>query len=877
MKKTAKTFGFIAVAAMTIVGCAKEIDAPKEESLEKVVKTHTVTITTGSPQTKTVINEGLSSASFKWSSDDATRFHVFENEVEGTSIGLETSDEYVTVKLTATFATVSAASYTYNAFLAKNVYNDEYPQVPSAQTCTGSSYDPNADVLIAKPVTNEGAVLDKLNMQFGRPCVINKMTLKGLTEGETVSSVEIYADKPLTGYYDIAGKEWTGESAKITLTTSQVVPASGQVTVYFVTMPVESATLTVTAITDAHVYNKTFGSTINFVMDQVTVFGVSSLGQFKYRDVITQSLTGLDTSGGSLTYDDWSGKSYAGSRHSSAVYAGNTCKYVDYLQIRGKTNSGIITTTSGGSLKRVFVAYASGQNPQNGRVMAVLGKNTAYAATSELYNDSTKGEEAGSFTYATGDKVAFVNASSEYDYVALLPDGAIYFDEVDIFWDDAKADPGIKWTADGNSGDAVAAASGVLKTGLDDMPAAALYNPNSVSVVYSSTDDTVAEINSTSGVITLKAAGSTTIKATFEGNSTYKAKVVSYTLTVTNGRSKVATPSFSPGTSTVDANSTVRISSDTPNATVYYKVGSVPTTASYDGYSTLTDASDKPYIDITIDVAKTVYAIAVKDDWNDSDSNSAVYTITGVATNLDAPDNVAITVMNASSFTAEWDASEHASGYSWKISTSDDPEEAAITNGTGTVDSGSTETVSVTSGITLTTGTTYYFHIKATSSSASYNDSGYSTTHVGFLRIVPDKVTTGNNSNSYVTTETEFTTDGVKYKINNWNPNTLQIKGGGSGSNFFTFRNTTALPGKIRKIELNVSSGDNTIVASKSYISLNTSAVSTNPASTGTTATDGTQQVYWTSSASNTYFYVGMAKGGTSGTCNLSNIIILYE
>lgn len=847
MKKTAKIFGFIAVAAMTIVGCAKEIDAPKEESLEKGVKTHTVTITTGSPQTKTVINEGLSSASFKWSSDDATRFHVFENEVEGTSIGLETSDEYVTVKLTATFATVSAASYTYNAFLAKNVYNDEYPQVPSAQTCTGSSYDPNSDVLIAKPVTNEGAVLDKLNMQFGRPCVINKMTLKGLTEGETVSSVEIYADKPLTGYYDIAGKEWTGESAKITLTTSQVVPASGQVTVYFVTMPVESATLTVTAITDAHVYNKTFGSTINFVMDQVTKFGVSSLGKFKYRDVITQSLTGLDTSGGSLTYDDWSGKSYAGSRHSSAVYAGNTCKYVDYLQIRGKTNSGIITTTSGGSLKRVFVAYASGQNPQNGRVMAVLGKNTAYAATSELYNDSTKGEEAGSFTYATGDKVAFVNASSEYDYVALLPDGAIYFDEVDIFWDDAKSDPGIKWTADGNSGDAVAAASGVLKTGLDDMPAAALYNPNSVSVVYSSTDDTVAEINSTSGVITLKAAGSTTIKATFEGNSTYKAKVVSYTLTVTDGRSICAAPTFSPAAGEVDENTTVRISSNTANATIYYKVGSEPTTSSYDGISTLTDGSDKPYIEVTIDVAKTLYAFAVKDDWKDSPVSSAAYTVSGVTVPLTAPTDVTITAMSTSGFNASWTASANASGYSWVLSTADDPNNIAAgnTKASGTIASGSTVTLSKT-GLTgdnvLVGKTPYYFYIKATGT-GSWSDSGYAYDVKGFLVVDGTQLPTtkfANETKSY-----DYHTD-FEVSFTAAAAGTGRFSLGGGATNYLentsaiiigkkdaSMHNTTAVPGPVSKFELYQNKGGSSSVSvginfsSSAIASYNSSASNT--------------------------------------------------
>lgn len=795
MKKTTKLFGLFAVAAMTVIGCAKEIDAPKEEVVdapeEKVVETHTVTISAGAPETKTVINEGVSSASFKWSSDDASRFHIWENSEEGSSIALETSDEYATVKLTATFATVSAASYTYTAFLANNVVSDDYPQVPAAQTCTGTSYDPDADILIAQPVTNEGSVLAKLNMKFGRPCVINKMTLKGLTAGETVSSVEIYADKPLTGYYDIAGKSWTGESQKITLTTSQEVPASGQVVVYFVTMPVEGATLTVTAITDAHVYNKTFGATINFVMDQVTKFGVSSLGMFKYRDVITQSLTELETSGATPSYSAWVSKSYSGARHSSAVYAGNTCEYVPYLQIRGKTNSGIISTTSGGALKRVFVAYNTTNTIMNGRKMAVLGKNTAYAATSELYNDSTKGDEAGSFTYTTGDKVAFVNASSEYDYVALLPDGAIYFDEIDIFWNDAKADPGIKWTADGNSGDAVAAASGALKTGADDMPAAALYNPNSVSVSYSSTDEDVAEINASTGVITLKSAGVTTIKAAFSGDATYKALTVGYTLTVTNSRSTVATPSFSPAAGAVEANSTVRISSDTPNATIYYKVGSAPTTSVYDGYSTLVDGSDKPYIDITIDVAKTLFAIAVKDDWNDSASNSAAYSIAGLATPLNAPTAVKVNTLTPTSFTSSWTAPVGGAplGYTWKLSTSADSSVAGISGGSGTIVSGATVTLTVDSGIALTDGQDYYFHIKSTGDGVEYDESAFaSTTAIKYIKYdftvaanYPDGFPTSSGTST--TSATAFTVGGKTFTL--YAPNAYYAMTNGTAKTLF--------------------------------------------------------------------------------------------
>ena len=59
-------------------------------------------------------------------------------------------------------------------------------------------------------------------------------------------------------------------------------------------------------------------------------------------------------------------------------------------------------------------------------------------------------------------------------------------------------------------------------------------NTHSLEVTYQSTDENVATIDA-EGTITLKKAGTTTIKAIFAGNSTYVAKTVEYTLTASKG------------------------------------------------------------------------------------------------------------------------------------------------------------------------------------------------------------------------------------------------------------------------------------------------------------------------------------------------------
>ena len=68
----------------------------------------------------------------------------------------------------------------------------------------------------------------------------------------------------------------------------------------------------------------------------------------------------------------------------------------------------------------------------------------------------------------------------------------------------------------------------------DSFAAPTLSNPNSVSVAYSSSDNTIAEADESTGTVTIKKAGTVTITASFSGNSTYGASSASYVLTITD-------------------------------------------------------------------------------------------------------------------------------------------------------------------------------------------------------------------------------------------------------------------------------------------------------------------------------------------------------
>ena len=66
----------------------------------------------------------------------------------------------------------------------------------------------------------------------------------------------------------------------------------------------------------------------------------------------------------------------------------------------------------------------------------------------------------------------------------------------------------------------------------DELEEPTLLNPEQLSVTYSSSDPSVATVDALTGDVTLVAAGTTTITATFAGDEKYLPSEASYVLTV---------------------------------------------------------------------------------------------------------------------------------------------------------------------------------------------------------------------------------------------------------------------------------------------------------------------------------------------------------
>lgn len=147
-------------------------------------------------------------------------------------------------------------------------------------------------------------------------------------------------------------------------------------------------------------------------------------------DVLNNALTGVGTG---TSYSDWNNKS----DKSSAVYAGRSAGQYTSIQLN-TTSSGVVTTKSGGTVKKIKVTWKTDTN--NARTLNVYGKNTAYSSAADLYN-SNSGDLIASFNKSDGDKE--IEITGDYTYIGFRSSSnALYLDTVEITWSTGGGDSG---------------------------------------------------------------------------------------------------------------------------------------------------------------------------------------------------------------------------------------------------------------------------------------------------------------------------------------------------------------------------------------------------------------------------------------------------
>ncbi len=137
------------------------------------------------------------------------------------------------------------------------------------------------------------------------------------------------------------------------------------------------------------------------------------------------------------------GSSARGSIYSSLT-AGGTATSGETIQMRtSNSNSGIVTTASGGYVTKIVLTWNSAT--VNGRAVEIYGKNTAYSAPSDLYDSNTQGTLIGEL--AKGSTTLTITGNYKYIGIRSKAD-AVYLNEIRVYWQDASGtDPIINVTA----------------------------------------------------------------------------------------------------------------------------------------------------------------------------------------------------------------------------------------------------------------------------------------------------------------------------------------------------------------------------------------------------------------------------------------------
>ena len=148
--------------------------------------------------------------------------------------------------------------------------------------------------------------------------------------------------------------------------------------------------------------------------------------------------------------------------------------------------------------------------------------------------------------------------------------------------------------------------------------------------------------------------------------------------------------------------------------------------------------------------------------------------------------------------------------------------------------------------------------------------------------LTPNKTQTGLSNTSYVTSLSSFTYDGVTWKMNQWNPSTLQIKTNqSSATSEWRFYNTSAFPGKITKVVITFSAMTVSDASKLMFIGGTSEVTATSGGNAGTW-NNSAKTLTWTPGASDNFTYFafyqnGKAATGTNKLATSNAIVVTYE
>lgn len=305
MKTFFKSILAVAVCASLFVACSKDDTVSDPSNGRKVTMTVSASSELESASGSRTTYDPLT-GKVSW---NATGEFLQVLETAASTTVFATSQEGVIsgdiAKFAVTFPANENTPLVYNAVYPASAWvtssNTDITNMkvitPTVQQPTATSFDSNADLLIAKSISVESQPTE-LQMSFGRAVAIGKMTVKNLASAESVLGVKFTApDKKVTGrsYVDMTAgtiKEYGyinnfADNVTLNYSSEMNITANSEagMTAYFTCFPFEVAageTFTVTVTTASKIFTKTVtvqeGRTLAFAAGDSSTFAVDMTG-----------------------------------------------------------------------------------------------------------------------------------------------------------------------------------------------------------------------------------------------------------------------------------------------------------------------------------------------------------------------------------------------------------------------------------------------------------------------------------------------------------------------------------------------------------------------------------------------------------------------
>lgn len=449
-------FGALAVAAIALSGCNKVEQTVTTEKLSTGIPFE---FTATSSSTKTT-NSDMATL---WASGDKVNlFHAEAGSTEYVSDGaFEAQEDGANVTFKGELASSLTADkydwyavYPYNSNVSTpanegtkgyvtvgSKHNGQQTQTGnnSMEHIAGDNYPVAGKVTgVSKDATPEIEMshltsLIAVNVINDLESSITVTAVSLATESETLVGtyyINFVGDSPVfTG----SGANYVSNTATLQVEDGSELGEGDDATFYLAVKPFtvakgETLTLSVTADNGKQTKTLTMPSDVSFEAGKKTTLQFTyTLSDVDY-DWLTNEKIGMNSDSGYTGWSDIEGN------YTDAVYAGTSNKNTNgYIQIRAQSPSGIVSTTSGGYLKKVVANWNS--STASGRTLTVYGKNAPYGSAADLYDENLRGTEIG--TIVNGQSTE-ISATEYFAYVGIISNGAAYLDEVDFYWGEAK-------------------------------------------------------------------------------------------------------------------------------------------------------------------------------------------------------------------------------------------------------------------------------------------------------------------------------------------------------------------------------------------------------------------------------------------------------